>query len=123
MRDDQLTTACQRLDEVAYLAGLQSVADIENRACGLIPPGERLALEQRTKRNIRQNRKRALERRMDLLSRIPLRAPMTTRELSETTGRTVSALTNILPALERDGVLVRRAKMRRDDNFRWERIK
>lgn len=123
MTSDQLTTACLRRDEAAYLAGLQSVADIENRACGLILPSKRRALERRTKKSIIQKRSRALQRRMDILSRIPLRTPMTTRELSEMTGRTVAALTNILPALERDGVIVRRAKMRWDDNFRWERIK
>ena len=69
MLDEQLTTACQRLDQAAYLAGLKSVADKENRRMRLLvnpssygePKGRTVGPAKHTREKERErNRKRIL---------------------------------------------------------------
>lgn len=123
MTDEQLATAIPRMDQAAYLAGLIGVSEAENRECGLVPPARRREFQAMMKKRERQNAQRRESRHQEVLRLLPIRQAMTTREAGEIVGKSTSAMSQILPALERAGEVFRHPKRDRESPFVWERVR
>ena len=123
MTDEQLATACPRLDQAAYLAGLQTVARIENKRMRqrMYPGGygettRPMPNTHKDRRYEERQRKRAA-----VVKAIPPGQIVTAAEIAAKMGKKTSQISGILSALANDGLVTR---FRPDDVYepmRWAR--
>ena len=122
MTEEQLATACRRMDQDAYLAGLKSVAGIENRRMRrVVNPSSYGEPHGRTVATARYMRDKARQRNRErILEAFKPGEAVSAAEIASRVNSTPRRIGGVLSWLAQNGHLVRCRSERWDGPNLWE---
>jgi len=121
MTEEQLATACRRMDQAAYLAGLKSVAGIENRRMRrVVNPSSYGEPQGRTVGPAKHTREKERERnRKRILAAFKPGEAVSAAEIADRLGTTPRRIGGVLSWLAQNNYVVRYQPVHWDGASMW----